>query len=375
MSESVDCVVIGAGVVGLAVARELARARLETVVLESERHIGTGTSSRNSEVIHAGIYYPPGSLKATLCVAGKHLLYEYCAERGIQHLRCGKLIVATEEEQLATLERIRSTAMANGVDDLVLLSREESRGLEPELRCVAALHSPSTGIIDSHGLMLSFQGDLEAAGGAIVFESPVLGGFCSDREIVLDVGGSAQMQLHARRVVNCAGLFAQSVARKLKGIDQQCVPPIYFAKGNYYALNRRSPFSRLIYPVPQSAGLGVHLTLDLARRARFGPDVEWVDAINYDVDPRRSDSFYQEIRRYWPGLPDDSLSPAYSGIRPKLQAPNGPASDFKIQGADEHGVPGLINLFGIESPGLTASLAIAQRVRELLLESSGYCLH
>ena len=369
MSESVDCVVIGAGVVGLAVARELAQSGLETLVLESERHIGTGTSSRNSEVIHAGIYYPPGSLKATLCVAGKKLLYRYCAEHGVQHSRCGKLIVATSEEQIAALERIRSTAVANAVHDLVLLTRDECRTLEPALRCAAALHSPSTGIIDSHGLMLSYQGDLEAAGGAVVFASPVLGGHCARAEIVLQVGGSAETELRARKVVNCAGLFAQAVARRLAGIDTQSVPSIYYAKGNYYALNSRSPFSRLIYPVPESAGLGVHLTLDLAKRARFGPDVEWIDRIDYEVDPRRADSFYAEIRKYWPALPDGALSPAYSGIRPKLQAPNGPASDFKIQAAGEHGIEGLINLFGIESPGLTASMAIAQRVRELLLDA------
>jgi L-2-hydroxyglutarate oxidase LhgO len=369
MSDSVDCVVIGAGVVGLAVARELALAGLETLVLESEQHIGTGTSSRNSEVIHAGIYYPTGSLKATLCVAGKHLLYAYCAERGIQHARCGKLIVATQDEQVAVLERIRGTAADNGVGDLTLLNSAASRSLEPQLHCVAALLSPSTGIVDSHGLMLSLQADLEAAGGIIAFDAPVLGGSCSDQGIEISVGGSAGIGLRARRVVNSAGLFAQDVARRLAGIDLQSIPPSYLAKGNYYSLNGRSPFTRLIYPVPERAGLGVHLTLDLANRARFGPDVEWIETLDYDVDPRRSDAFYQEIRKYWPGLPDDSLSPAYSGIRPKLQAPDGPAGDFMLQTAAGHGVRGLVNLFGIESPGLTASLAIAARVRQSLLDS------
>lgn len=366
MSENVECVVIGAGVVGLAVARELAQAGHETLVLESERHIGTGTSSRNSEVIHAGIYYSPGSLKARLCVAGKQLLYDYCTARGVSHLRCGKLIVATDASQLAVLEKIRALAASNGVHDLALLDAAACRELEPELNCVAALQSPSTGIIDSHHLMLSLQGDLEAAGGMVVFAAPVVGGECSETDIVLAVGGGADLQLRARRVVNCAGLYAQDIAARLVGLKRDSVPPIYYAKGNYYALTRRSPFKRLIYPAPESAGLGVHLTLDMAGRARFGPDVEWVDSINYDVDPQRSASFYDEIRKYWPTLPDGALTPAYSGIRPKLQAPGEPAADFMIGTAREHGVTGLINLFGIESPGLTASLALGRLVCELL---------
>lgn len=367
MTDCVDCVVIGAGVVGLAIAREIAQSGLETLVLERERAIGTGTSSRNSEVIHAGVYYPPGSLKASLCVSGRELLYRYCAERGVEHWRCGKLIVATGGEQVATLHRIIDTARRNGVPDLQWLTRDESRALEPQLECVAALLSPSTGVIDSHGFMLSLQGDLEAAGGLVVFGAPLLGGSCGKQGFVLRVGGEQPMELHARRVVNCAGLHAQSVARSIEGAPECSIPPIYYAKGNYYALGRRSPFQRLIYPVPESAGLGVHLTLDLARRARFGPDVEWIDSIDYDVDPRRGDAFYSEIRKYWPALPDGALSPAYAGVRPKLQAPNGPASDFLIQGEDAHGIAGLVNLYGIESPGLTASLAIALRVRQRLL--------
>jgi L-2-hydroxyglutarate oxidase LhgO len=370
MSESVDCVVIGAGVVGLAVARELAQSGLETIVLESESHIGTGTSSRNSEVIHAGIYYAPGSLKALLCVAGKKWLYQYCAERGIDHSSCGKLIVATCEAQMPALLRIRETAAQNSVTDLRLLTRDESRALEPQLECVAALISPSTGIVDSHALMLSLQGDLESAGGTVALASPVLGGACMDGGIELNVGGESPMQLRARYVVNGAGLLAQSIAHKISGLNPESIPPIYYAKGNYYSLNRRSPFQRLIYPVPQSAGLGVHLTLDLSLCARFGPDVEWVESVDYTVDPHRADAFYSEIRKYWPGLPDGSLSPAYAGIRPKLSPPGAAADDFLIQGPPEHRVIGLVNLYGIESPGLTASLAIARYVKELLLGAS-----
>jgi L-2-hydroxyglutarate oxidase LhgO len=368
MPESVECVVIGAGAVGLAVARELALSGRETLVLESAHRIGTGTSSRNSEVIHAGIYYPKGSLKGLFCVAGKALLYRYCAERGVAHLNCGKLIVATSEAEVATLGRIIQAAAGNGVNDLRSLTREEARALEPQLECVAAVISPSTGVVDSDGLMLSVQGDLEAAGGMIAFAAPVLGGRLTGEGILLHVGGEQPTEICARHVVNSAGLFAQSVASTITGVAPESIPSIHYAKGNYYTLNRRSPFSRLIYPVPQVGGLGVHLTLDLAQRARFGPDVEWIDEINYDVDPCRADSFYSEIRKYWPGLPDGALSPGYAGIRPKLQGPSGGgSSDFKIQGPEEHGVSGLVNLYGIESPGLTASLAIAQHVRQRLL--------
>lgn len=366
MSENVECVVIGAGVVGLAVARALALRGLGPIVVEAERAIGTGTSSRNSEVIHAGIYYPRGSLKAVLCVEGRRRLYAYCADRGVEHRRCGKLIVATSEEQLPALRSIAEAARANGVDDLRWLEADAARSLEPELCCVAALESPSTGIVDSHGLMLALRGDLEVAGGMVALGAPVLHGRVSPGTIVLEIGGDAPMELHARRVVNCAGLNAQAVARTIDGVPPQSVPPIYYAKGNYFSLSGRAPFSRLVYPIPERAGLGVHLTLDLAGRARFGPDVEWIDSIDYTVDPRRADRFYAEIRRYWPRLPDGALQPAYAGIRPKLHAPNEPSRDFSIQGPKEHGIPGLVNLYGIESPGLTASLAIAERVADAL---------
>jgi L-2-hydroxyglutarate oxidase LhgO len=365
VTETADCVVIGAGVVGLAVARALALTGREVIVLEAAEAIGTETSSRNSEVIHAGIYYVPGSLKGQLCVAGKQLLYRFCEEHGVTYNNCTKLIVATSETQHATLAAIRANALGNGVDDLKVLTGKEARALEPNLRCVAALLSPSTGIVDSHGLMLAFVGDMEERGGMIAFHSPVKGGRVRDDGIELEVGGADPMRLYCRTVVNSAGLHAQAVARSIAGIPSQSIPPTYYAKGNYFALAARPPFSRLIYPVPEPGGLGVHITVDLAGQARFGPDVEWIDRIEYSVDPRRADKFYAEVRRYWPDLPDGSLQPAYSGIRPKL-GPPGLNSDFVIQGAADHGVPSLVNLYGIESPGLTASLAIAERVAEML---------
>ena len=364
--DQVDTVVIGAGVVGLACARALALAGREVIVLESESAIGTATSSRNSEVIHAGIYYPTGSLKAKLCVAGRSALYPFLAGHGIAHRRCGKLIVATEPAQIPELEKIRARAEANGVGDLRMLSAREARALEPQLVCVAALESPSTGIIDSHGFMLALRGEAEDHGTVIAFRSPVLSGNIREGNIELEVGGSEPMRLRARAVVNCAGLFAQNIARSIAGFPGERVPPSYYCKGNYFSLSGRSPFARLIYPAPESAGLGVHLTLDLAGQARFGPDVEWIERIDYDVDPRRADSFYHAIRSYWPRLKDGALQPAYSGIRPKLQARGEPARDFLIEGPKDHGVQGLVNLFGIESPGLTAALAIGEYVRGLL---------
>jgi L-2-hydroxyglutarate oxidase LhgO len=366
MTDTADCVVIGAGVVGLAVARALTLAGREVVVLEAGDAIGSETSSRNSEVIHAGIYYVPGSLKGQLCVAGKKVLYRYCAERGIPYRNCTKLIVATSEAQHAALGAIRANALGNGVEDLQPLTGVEAKSLEPNLRCVAALLSPSTGIIDSHGLMLAYLGDAEARGAMLAFNSPVTGGRVTGDAIELEVGGAEPMRLACRAVVNAAGLHAQRIARSIAGIPSQSIPPAYLAKGNYFSLAARPPFSRLIYPVPEPGGLGVHITVDLAGQARFGPDVEWIERVDYNVDPRRADKFYAEVRRYWPDLPDGSLQPAYAGIRSKLGPAGTPPADFMIQGPREHGVGGLVNLYGIESPGLTASPAIAERVAEML---------
>lgn len=366
MAEKVDCVVIGAGVVGLAVARALAMRGRETLVLEAEDAIGTGTSSRNSEVIHAGIYYPPGSAKAQLCVTGKQLLYRYCEARGVAHRRCGKLIVAADQEQVSTLEKIEATARANGVDDLRWLTAAEAKAMEPAVACVAALLSPSTGIIDSHGFMLSLQGDLESAGGTVAFQALVRRGRCAADAIYLEAGADEILELAATVVINSAGLGAQSLARRIEGIPPQSIPPLAYAKGNYYVLQGRAPFRHLVYPVPEPGGLGVHLTLDLTGQAKFGPDVEWTDKLDYVVDPARAERFYRAIRRYWPGLPDGALHPGYAGIRPKLSGPGAAAADFLIQGPQAHGVRGLVNLYGIESPGLTSALAIAEQVADMV---------
>lgn len=370
--EQLDCVVIGAGVVGLAVARELAMAGRDVVILEAANAFGTGVSSRNSEVIHAGIYYAPGSLKARLCVEGKALLYDYCAARGVAHRRCGKLIVATADEQRATLQSIAAQAAANGVHDLQPLTPEAARALEPELRCVAALLSPSTGIVDSHALMLALLGDAERQGAVLALRSPVLGGRVGADGIEIEVCGDEPMRVRARSVVNSAGLAAQQVASGMDGFAPQAVPPAHRCKGSYFSLPGRAAFSRLVYPVPEAAGLGVHVTLDLGGQMRFGPDVEWLpdsvglDEIDYTVDPRRADVFYGAIRRYWPALPDGALQPSYAGVRPKIQAEGEAAKDFVIDGPAEHGIAGLVHLFGIESPGLSASLAIARQVAALL---------
>ena len=370
--ERVDALVIGAGVVGLAVARALALAGREVMVLEREAAIGTGTSSRNSEVIHAGIYYPAGSLKARLCVQGKTMLHVHCAERGIAHQRCGKLVVATTASQLAALPAIMGKARANGVDDLVLLDRAQAQALEPALECLGAVWSPSTGIVDSHALMLSLQGDLEHAGGLVACHAAV-----QSMAMKVSLTGSGievltgdGMRLLARTVVNAAGLDACALARRTQGLDPRHVPQAWFAKGSYFTLAGRSPFQHLIYPAPEPdkhlAGLGVHLTIDLGGQAKFGPDVQWTDdPTDWQVDPARGDAFYAEVRRYWPALPDGALLPGYAGIRPKINGPNEPAADFVIQGPGVHGVPGLVNLFGIESPGLTSALAIADLVREI----------
>ncbi|BDT66532.1 L-2-hydroxyglutarate dehydrogenase [Comamonadaceae bacterium OS-1] len=363
--DQVDVVVIGAGVVGLAVARALALQGREVLVLEAADAIGTGTSARNSEVIHAGIYYTPGSLKAQLCVQGKQMLYAYCAERGIGHQRCGKLIVATDAAQLAQLENIRARAAANGVGDLVLLDRAGARTLEPQLECTGALLSPSTGIVDSHALMLALLGDLEHAGGILALNSPLALMESAQAAIILEAVDGTRLQ--ARSVVNAAGLQAPALARRCAGLDAHHVPTPYFAKGNYFTLVGRAPFQHLIYPAPQAAGLGVHLTLDLGGQAKFGPDVQWVDSPDdLVVDPARGDAFYAEVRTYWPGLPDGALQPGYAGIRPKIQAPHEAAKDFLIQGPAVHGVPGLVNLFGIESPGLTSCLALGEYVARMV---------
>lgn len=368
MSDRVQCVVVGAGVVGLAVARRLAMQAIEVVVLEAADAIGTETSSRNSEVIHAGIYYAKDSLKARLCVAGKHALYDYCASHGVPHVRCGKLIVATSDDEIAVLEGIKQRAAANGVGDLYFVDAAEARRLEPELRCTAALMSPSTGVIDSHGLMLAYQGDAEDHGAMIAFMSRIAGGQITGDGIdirVTDDQGN-ETRLACDLLINSAGLHAQNVARSIDGIPPESVPAQYFCKGSYFSLLGRQPFGRLIYPVPASASLGVHVTVDLAGQVRFGPDQEWIDGIDYDVDPARADVFYDAVRRYYPDLADGALQPAYSGVRPKLQAPGEPAADFVVQGSEAHGVDGLVNLYGIESPGLTSSLAIADVVANKL---------
>jgi len=339
----------------------------ETLLLEREASFGTGASSRNSEVIHAGIYYPQGSLKARLCVAGRKQLYQYCTDKGIQHRRCGKLIVATNASQVRDLERICEATADNDVA-LEWLDRRSAMRLEPALVCAAALHSPLTGIIDSHGLMRALLADAESHGATLVCRARVTGVARDGRYFAVLIAGQTDPVVRTRALVNCAGLFAVAVASLTTGCPAENVPRAWLAKGNYFALSGRAPFSRLIYPVPEPGGLGVHLTLDLAGRARFGPDVEWVETIDYTVDPQRAEGFYAPIRAYWPMLPDDSLTPAYAGIRAKISGPGEAAADFRIDGAAEHGVPGLVNLFGIESPGLTASLAIGDRVTSLLLD-------
>lgn len=373
MVEFVDTIVVGAGVAGLAVARGLALAGREVIVLEAAEAIGTEVSSRNSEVIHAGIYYPKGSLKARLCVAGRDALYAYCAAHGIPHARTGKLIVATAPEEVPALRTIEQAARANGVMDLAWLDRAAVLDLEPALDCAAALLSPSTGIVDGHAFMLALQGEAEAHGALVVFRTPVLGGSIGEGGHLVHTGGAEPMTLRCRALVNCAGLDAQRVAMSLRGLPRDTVPTGYLAKGSYFFLSGQNPFRRLVYPVPVGGSLGIHVALDLAGQARFGPDIEWVSGRNYDVDPARAPLFYRAIRRYWPGLPDGRLQPAYAGIRPKLHPPDAGFADFVIQGPEDHGTPGLVNLFGIESPGLTAALAIADHVAGLI--SAGHGAH
>ena len=366
VTEQVDCAVIGAGVVGLAIARELALAGREVIVLEAADAIGTHTSSRNSEVIHAGLYYPKGSLKARLCVSGKSMLYDYCAGHGVPHRNSGKIVVAVTAGEIATLRSYVEKAEANSVRDLRWLSREELRELEPAVDCVAGFLSPSTGIIDSHALMLAYQGDAQNSGATVVFKSPVESGAVGSDSIVLNVGGDEPMTIACRSVINSAGLFAQNIARSIEGMTAPSIPPQYFAKAHYYTLSGKPPFRRLVYPVASNAHLGVHVTVDMAGQIRFGPDVSWVDSVDYSFDHSREPLFYEAIRKYYPGLKDGQLQPGYTGIRPKVSGPKEPAADFIISGPKDHGIRGLVNLFGIESPGLTASLAIAAHVRGLL---------
>lgn len=365
-SEEVDCVVIGAGVVGLATARALALRGLEVVVVEAADAIGTGTSSRNSEVIHAGIYYPTGSLKARLCVAGRERLYRYCADRDIRHRRTGKLIVATTEAEIPILEKYLAQARANGVDDLEWLSGGAAMAAEPAIRCVRALRSPSTGIIDSHELMLALQGDLEAHGGTVALNGIVEQVVSDGGGFDIVIAGAGAPAIRARRLVNAAGLTACHLARRIEGLAPASIPLPRYARGHYYTLSGRSPFNGLVYPVAESAGLGVHVTLDLAGRARFGPDVQWIDDIDYAFDDSNRERFVTAIRRYYPGLDEARLQPSYAGIRPKITGPGEAAADFILQGGAEHGVRGLVNLYGIESPGLTACLAIGDAVADLL---------
>lgn len=366
MTERIDCAVIGAGVVGLATARALAQAGREVLVLEAEGSIGTGTSSRNSEVIHAGIYYPPGTLKARFCVTGRSMLYDYAARKAVEFRRLGKLIVAASADEAATLSKYEAQAIANGVTDLRRLQAEEIGELEPSVRCSAAVLSPSSGIIDSHALMLSFRADLEAHGGIVVCDTKVVSGELHDAAVTLEIDGGSRLTLRARAVVNCAGLEAQAVSAKLDGLSPHTIPERFLAKGHYFSLTGRSPFRHLVYPIANAAGLGTHVTLDLAGNARFGPDVQWTEVVDYGFDAARKGGFVEAIRRYYPQLDDSRLLPAYTGMRPKISGPGQAAADFCIRGPADHSARPYVALYGIESPGLTASMAIAEYVEELL---------
>jgi L-2-hydroxyglutarate oxidase LhgO len=372
--DELDAVVIGAGVVGLAVARALAMAGREVIILEAENALGTATSARNSEVLHAGLYYAPGSLKANWCVRGRALLLEYCAQHGVAHQLCGKLIVATQPEQVPGLEALTARAAACGVDGLLPLTQAQAQAMEPALRCRAAVHSPGTGIVDSHNLMLALLGQAQDHGAMLALCSPVERMVCSPQGIGLYTVGAEPLQVRARTVVNAAGLHAPALAARTQGLAAAHVPAhSHWARGHYFTCAGAPAFKRLIYPLPEKDGLGIHVTLDLAGQMRFGPDVQWLASASrgqedYTVPPERAAAFAQSIRRYWPGLPEGALQPAYAGLRPKLHAPDEPARDFMLSGPAQHGVPGLVNLMGIESPGLTSCLALAEAVVQQLAD-------
>lgn len=369
--ERVDCVVIGAGVIGLAVAREMALQGRETILLERESSFGTVSSARNSEVIHAGIYYPKNSLKAKLCVEGNRLLYEYCRTHQVATQPYGKLIVATDDKQIEDLQALLYKAQNNGVPDIKMITSDEARRLEPQLNTRAAILSSSTGIVDSHGYMLSLLGGFEDAGGMVAYQSPLISaspiGEQARDGFELEIGGADGMRIQTKLLINCAGMSAPAVAQKITSLANDQIPKAYFAKGNYFSLSGKSPFNHLIYPIPEPGGLGVHLTLDMGGQAKFGPDVEWLaiekeEEIEYTVNPKRGEGFYEAVRRYWPGLKDNSLQPDYSGVRAKIVSPNQPAGDFYFNTPNQHGLEGLFNLYGFESPGLTSSLAIAKHL-------------
>lgn len=368
--DKVDCIVIGAGIIGLAVAKEMAEHGFETILVEREKSFGMITSSRNSEVIHAGIYYPTNSLKAKLCVKGNELLYQYCKNNHIATKKCGKLIVATHNNQLPDLNKIYQQAKSNGVQDLSIITAKEAISLEPNLNCVAAISSGLTGIIDSHSLMLSLLGKFENAGGHVVYQAPFVSAkYTDNNQFDVHIGGDSDAHVETKFLINCAGLSAPNVAKHIEGMPAQKIPKAYFAKGNYFSLTGKSPFTRLIYPIPEPGGLGIHLTIDMNGAAKFGPDVEWLNVesesdINYQVDEDRSNQFYASIKNYWPNIQENSLVPDYSGVRPKITADG--SADFLFQTQSDHGLEGLINLYGFESPGLTSSLAIAEHVKNLI---------
>jgi len=363
MTETADCVVVGSGVVGLSIARALSRAGRNVLVLDSQNAIGTGTSSRNSEVIHSGLYYTHNSLKARLCAAGRDMLYDFCKDMGVATIRTGKIIVAKNEIETQQLRELQHHAAGNGIPLLYLTSRE-ARTMEPNLVCKGGLYSPSTGIVDSHNLMLALQGDAEAHGATVVLNSPVVGGEIREKRILLNIGGIDPIAVECNTVINAAGLGAHKLSQRIKGVPDNLIPRVYYAKGSYFFLTGSPPFSRLIYPLPSAAGLGIHYTLDLSTQGRFGPDIQWVDDINYDIDENRVDLFCEAVRQYYPDLEKKRLRPGYTGIRPKLQAPSKPVRDFVVQLPKETGISGYAALYGIESPGLTSSLAIADYVTE-----------